>query len=49
MDKDRKALLIRMSSDLHKKLKIQAIQEDKNMTEIVLRLIDEYLKKQEKE
>lgn len=49
MNKERKALLIRMSGDLHKRLKIQAIEEDENMTAIVLRLIADYLEEQKKE
>jgi len=40
---ERKALLIRMDANMHKRLKICAIEEDNNMTTIVLRLIREYL------
>lgn len=48
MDKeDRKALLVRMSEDLHKQLKIKAIEEGDNMTSIVLRLIEQYLDQHE--
>lgn len=40
---DKKALLIKMDSEMHKKLKMHAVQQCKNMTDIVLKLIEEYL------
>lgn len=45
MEKDgqKKALLIKMSSELHKELKIKTTECGENMTAVVLRLIQDYL------
>ncbi len=39
----KKALLIKMDSELHKELKIRTTQRGENMTVVVLRLIQDYL------
>jgi hypothetical protein len=43
-----KRLNFNIPDDLHTKLKVASALEQKDMTEILLRLIEEYLKKVEK-
>lgn len=45
MEKDdkKKALLIKMDSELHRELKIKTTEQGENMTVVVLRLIQDYL------
>lgn len=41
---EKKALLIKMDPELHKKLKIKTTESGRNMTQVVLELIEKYLK-----
>ncbi len=47
MKEEKKALLVKMDPDLHKLFKIKTTTQGENMTTVVLRLIQEYLIKQE--
>ena len=40
----KKALLVKMDAELHKELKIRTVENGENMTTVVLRLIEDYLK-----
>ena len=44
---DKKALLIKMDATLHKRLKLATTKSEDTMTSVVLKLIEEYLKKVE--
>ena len=44
MEKDKtKALLIKMDSEMHKALKVRAAEQGINMTNIILKLVQNYL------
>ena len=43
-----KRLNVNIPDDVHKKLKLHCVEQELDMTEIVLKLIEEYLEKAEK-
>ena len=49
MYKDFKTLTIRIPSDLHRQLKIQAAQENKTITEIIIGFIEKKLSQGDKD
>lgn len=47
METEKKALLIKMSSEQHKRLKVATAVSGETMTAVILRLIEEYLREAE--
>jgi len=44
----KKALLVKMEPSMHRELKLCAVEQSRNMTDIVLNLIESYLKRNSK-
>ncbi len=45
---EKKALLIKMDPEMHKRLKMKTVERGENMTVVVLELIERYLAEPEK-
>lgn len=43
MADEKKALLIKMNPEMHKRLKMKTVERGENMTAVVLQLIEKYL------
>lgn len=46
---DKKALLIKMDVELHRQLKVKTAERGENMTTVVLKLIEDYLRSSQKD